>query len=130
MLIIKSNYSDQELYFSDLEENYFRAGVRGSVVTTDVKVYAPSDNNGVGDLFDELSKLNKPWIGEKTWQSIEGEFKISFACDDFGHVSIDLKFRNFTNFMNEIKETCVFTSIEIDFGALHSIGGQAQKFFV
>ena len=58
--VIKSNNSDRELVFSNLEGEYFQVELRGSRVRAKSTVY---DNHSAKDLniiFQKLGQLDRP----------------------------------------------------------------------
>jgi hypothetical protein len=125
-LIIKSNGSDRELVFSNLEGDYFQVEIRGFKVSANTTVYAYTDTKGLNNIFQELGKLDKPWSGKKKWESIEGEFILIITCNKLGHVLLEVKLRIK---QGHPEEAFVTANITIDFGSLTNIAHDAKDFF-
>ena len=87
MFSIKSTLSSRELIFNNLNNEYFRVTFGGDV-NASLNVYTYTDGNGISLLFSELASFEKPWAGEKRWESIERDFSISVSCSALGKVLI------------------------------------------
>ena len=125
-LAIKSNASDRELVFSNLKGDYFQVEIRGFKVSANATVYAYTDANGLNNIFQELGKIDKPWSGEKKWESIEGDFILIITCDKLGHVLLEVKLRVL---QGHPEEASVTANITTDFGSLSNIARDAKDFF-
>ncbi len=59
------------------------------------RVYAFSPHSrSLGRLFEEIAAEWRGWDGLKTWESLEGEFKIHCGNDRRGHVTIGVGLRS------------------------------------
>lgn len=90
-LNIKSTCSDRELVLSNRNGDHFEARISGDIEVS-VSVYEHTSFYGLDTLFQKLGSQTKPWEGELSWESIEGEFKITANCSSLGHVQFDVSF--------------------------------------
>lgn len=84
--IIKSSTSDLSLVLSDINGAYFKAILQSSHLNVVREVYAYTDANGLANLIEFLSSQKKPWVGEESWESLEGEFKLTATCSILGRL--------------------------------------------
>lgn len=84
--IIKSSTSDLSLVLSDINGDYFKATLQSPHQNAVREVYAYTDTYGLADLMEFLSSQKKPWVGEESWESLEGEFKLTATCSILGQV--------------------------------------------
>lgn len=122
---IHSSSSSRELVFQSRRGDYFQAVLKGNVEVV-ADVYTHTDAQGLGRLFQELAAQEKPWKGEKGWQSIEGEFSISATCSSLGEVQLLVKLRGLTGAPEEWN---VEVGLITEFGQLERIAKQAMAFF-
>jgi len=122
---VHSNSSSRELVFSDRKGEYFRVELHGDV-TASIDVWAYTDASGLSNLFQELASLEKPWEGEKNWESIEGEFSISVTCSTLGEVLFQIQLRGMYGAPEEWK---VNTGLAAEFGQLQGLAKGAKGVF-
>lgn len=123
---IKSNESDRELVFSNLDGYYFQVEIRGFTLSANTTVYAYTDAEGLNNIFQELGKLDKPWSGEKKWESIGDELILIITCNQLGHVLLEVELKIL---QGHPEEASVNANITIDFGSLSNIARDAKDFF-
>jgi len=122
---IHSTSSSRELIFSDLRHEYFKVYIKGDV-SAYIEVWAYTDANGLYSLFHNLAKYEKPWQGEKRWESIEGEFIISVTCSPLGEVLFTIRLRGQQGAPEEWE---LSVGLITEFGQLSNIEKHAREFF-
>jgi len=122
---IHSSSSSRELVFQSRKGEYFQVVLKGDVEAI-ADVWAYTDAQGLGRLFQELAAYERPWKGEKGWQSIEGEFSISATCSSLGEVRFLVKLRGL---QGAPEEWNVQVGLATEFGQLGKIAKQAMAFF-
>jgi hypothetical protein len=83
---IKSSSSDRELVFSRVRENHFTVELVGTEFRAIREVYTFTDHHGLPKLFCWLAAQQRPWSGNQSWGSLEGEFSFSATCSQLGEV--------------------------------------------
>lgn len=126
MFSIRSNSSDRELLFSNLEGDYFQVNLKGIQVSARTTVFAYTDARSLKNLFQELGKFDRPWNNTKEWGSLEGEFNISATCNALGHVLFRVEIRILPG---DPEESCVKTGITTELEKLVSLAKDAEDFF-
>ncbi len=122
---IHSISSSRELIFTDRRGEYFKVYIKGDV-SAFVEVWAYTDANGLSGLFQELASYEKPWQGEESWGSIEGEFVISATCSPLGEVLFAIQLYGLQGAPEEWK---VSVGLATEFGQLSNIAKHAKEFF-
>ena len=123
---IKSNHSDREVVFARNEGEYFWVKLKGGI-TTEIRVYGYAPHNyDLADWFEKLGANKSPWPNELSWESLEGEFKISVNCTSLGHVHFVFSFRDL---LGAYEESRIETGLETELGQLSNISNGARKFF-
>ena len=122
---IKSSDSDLELILSDIQGDYFKARIASKHLNTIREVWAYTDAYGFADMMKILSSYEKPWTDIKRWESIEGEFKISAACNRLGKVTFEIELSNYGG----AEEWAVKTQLNSELGQLPRIAKSARAFF-
>ena len=125
MFVIQSILSDRRLIFSDHDGEYFRASFEGDIKIS-LDVYMTTDEGGISRLFSELASLNKPWKGEKKWESLEKDFSISFSCSSLGQVRVNIEASVRYGSPDELM---INVNLITEFGQLPSIAKDAKIFF-
>ena len=87
MFSIHSTSSSRELVFSAHKDDYFRVELKGFEVTASADVWAYTDANGLNKFFQELSRFERPWQGQRNWATSENDFSISATCTSLGNVT-------------------------------------------
>lgn len=126
MFVIKSNTSDRELVLQNLDGDYFEVELKGSKINVSTSIYAYMNAQSIYNLFEELASLEKPWLDEKKWESIEGDFSLRFTCDVLGHVLLQI---NIWMQQGHPEAAYISVGLSTEFGMLPSIGRDAQRFF-
>lgn len=125
MFTIHSTASSRELVFWDFRNDYFRVELKGEVSAT-LDVYAYTDALGLSRFFAELAGCDRPWNGERSWSSLEGEFFISAICSSTGNVLFTVKL---SGLPGAPEEWSVSAGIESELGQLAQIARSAALFF-
>ena len=90
MFLIHSTSSRRELVFSAYKDDYFHVELKGFELSASTDVWAHTDANGLNEFFQELGRLERPWQGERSWASIEGEFSLFATCTSLGNVTFQV----------------------------------------
>ena len=122
---IKSNVSDLALEFSDIESESFTVRLKSNHISASRKVYDYPDIHRFPDLLERLALHDKPWDGEISWESLEGEFKFSASCSSLGSVT----FRVMLNSYFGGEDWNVETIILSEMGQLQVFARSARLFF-
>jgi hypothetical protein len=126
MFSINSVKSDRVLIFSHRVGEFFRAELKGHDLSASIKVSTYTDNDGLNQLFQELGSSERPWQGEKSWSSLEGEFTLSATCSSLGVVCFYVSLRAFPG---APEEWSVEAGLETEFGQLAKIAKWSDAFF-
>ena len=123
---IKSNHSERELAFLSREGDDFWVELKGTVsVKLNVYGYCPHSND-LADWFEKLGSYNVPWPDELSWESLEGEFKISVECSSLGHVNFIISLKELPGTHEESR---IHVGIQTELGQIKRISNGARKFF-
>ncbi len=125
MFQIKSSKSDLVLNFSNRRSEYFFVQIESSYLKMMIDVCSYTDELGILNLFKELAEYNKPWNGEKSWDSIEGDFKFSATCNILGGVVFNVEI----NKVGVVEEYLFKTELHYEFGQLQALAKSAKLFF-
>ena len=87
MFSIHSTSSTRELVFSAHKDASFRVELKGFEVSASADVWAYTDANGLNEFFQELGRFERPWQGQHSWASIEGDFSLAATCTTLGNVT-------------------------------------------
>jgi hypothetical protein len=85
---IRSSRGTRILRLHSRSDDYFRASVEGDGPQASVRVWGYSDCTLLVDLFESIARDWRGWQGERTWASIEGEFRIGISTTSTGRVTI------------------------------------------
>lgn len=126
MFSIHSTSSRRELVFSAHKGEYFHVELKGFDVTASTDVWAYTDANGLNEFFQELGRAERPWQGQRSWTSIEGDFSLSATCTSLGNVTFHVALLGLPGAPEEWR---VEAGLETDFGQLEQIAKHAGLFF-
>lgn len=130
-MIIKCSKSDSVLEFSEKEglsrsagRESFRVTIRSKHLYsfTDVYIFDPYDFNLVR-FFQDLAENWKGFKGEKKWNSLEDEFRLTCTSDNLGHFALEIVIRDFEDLR------CAIKTIYLESGQLEEIALEVRKFF-
>jgi hypothetical protein len=121
---IKSTESDLKLIFSELIGEYFTARIASEHLTASRQVCTYNDSHGLPNLLMQLAAYEKPWLGELSWEGLEGDFKFSATCSSLGHVIFRIQFIHYRG-----EDWKVETLLCTEMGQLNEIARSAQEFF-
>jgi hypothetical protein len=123
---IRSTSSDRELVFSAPRHDRFLVELRGSGVGAIREVYAYTDPTGLSRFLSNLAAQSRPWVSAETWESLEGEFRLSAECSPVGHVSLSIRIRDMLGGPEEWQLSAVLAT---ELGQLPAIAEHAKSFF-
>lgn len=89
------------------------------------KVYGGYASDHPARLFVEMAALWRGWPDQLTWESLEGELKLSSTQDGTGHVSIRSELRSGP--MEQDWDAA--TTVMVDAGQLDRLARHARSFF-
>ena len=123
---IKSTHSDREIVFSKYDGEDFWVELKGGI-NTSIRVYgyAPHSHD-LAHWLSELGNYSEPWENEISWESLEGEFKISAKCTSLGHIHIMVSLRDLPG---AHEEAFIQVGLETELGQLIIIAKGASNFF-
>lgn len=126
MFRIHSVYSDREFIFSNNQESWFRIEVCSSTLRCTHSVWYEDTYPNVDKFFKDLAVSGKVWQGERKWESLEGDLKLSATCSRTGNVHLSIDIRQHTG---GDEESNINTGLMIDLGQLNSIAEGMREFF-
>jgi hypothetical protein len=124
---IRSVATDRELAFVDLSEEGFVVELRGGGVAVRAEVAAQSEERGALDFFERLGQLVEPWTEAVSWESREGELRLSAACSRLGRVAISARISSPAGAADSWK---LEASLATELGSLREIARSARAFFI
>ena len=72
-------------------------------------------------VFREMADAWRGWDGEKLWESLEGELRLSFRMDSLGPVQVEVRLR-------DVYHWDVRTTLVTESGALEPLAKSAEAF--
>ncbi len=112
--------------FSDYGPDYFTIELRGSSARSIRRVYTFPGARDLARFFSKLAAYHQPWEGVESWESPEGEFKLSSSCSTVGHVSFQIEIREKFGGPEEWELSAVLAT---ELGQLPVIAKEADAFF-
>lgn len=82
---------------------------------------------GFTSLFEDLAKNWRGWAGDKRWESIEGDLKLSCSSDSVGHIEILIELSSVVS--NPVDGWDVRGTLVVEAGQLESIAMDVKRFF-
>jgi len=122
---IQSARTDMKMAFSSIEGDYFTVRLISDRVSATRKVWGYTDSYLLADLFEWLASQERPWADRQSWESLEGELKVSAACSSLGAVTFEVELSEY----GTAEEWHVSTQICAEFGQLPAYAKQVRKFF-
>ena len=126
MFSIHSTSSSRELVFSAHKDDYFHVELKGFEISASAGVWAYTDANGLNEFFQELGCFEKPWQGQRSWSSLEGDFSLSETCTSLGNVTFRVALLGLQGAPEEWRAE---TGLVTELGQLEKIAKQAEIFF-
>jgi len=123
--VIKANRDGRSLTFSDRDGDYFKVEVAGGPVTAMKTVWGYTDTSFLVDLFSSIAADWKGWAGERNWESIEGDLKITASSDKLGHIRLEVYIRN----NDQENDWRIQTPVYLDAGSLDGVAKSVGRFF-
>jgi hypothetical protein len=124
-VFIQSADSAARLALSSIDGDYFTATFESPHLRVSKRVWGYTDCQFLADLFRSLAQDWKGWEGERTWESIEGEFGVSASSDRLGHIRLKLRFREVEGREPWMAEP----ALNVEAGQLNAIADAVQRFF-
>lgn len=113
------------MFLSSIDD-HFTVELKGRSVYATQVVYAYTDALGVAELFARLAANERPWTGVESWESLEGEFRLSAMCSPLGEVTF---FLEIAGMQGAPEEWRVSASITTEFGQLCQLSAGARRLF-
>jgi len=123
--VIKSSRDGRTLTFSEREGDYFKVAVGGGSVSAIKKVWGYTDTSFLVDLFTSIARDWKGWTGERHWESIEGDLKVSASSDKLGHIRLETEIKNH----DPEDDWRIQVPVYLDAGSLDTIAKSIDHFF-
>lgn len=89
-------------------------------------VWACKDADGLSQLFSRLGAYDRPWSGVESWESLEGEFRLSAVCSPLGKVTFSVQL---SGLQGAPEEWSVSASLLTEMGQLQKLSAGAHRFF-
>jgi len=112
--------------FSAHKDDYFRVELKGFEVSASAEVWAYTDASGLNEFFQELSRFERPWQGQRNWATLENDFSISAICTSLGNVTFHVAL---LGLQGAPEEWHVEAGLVTDLGQLEQIAKHAELFF-
>ena len=125
-LSIHSTDSDRELVLSQHQDEQLRVYLKGAGVSASAHISIYTDAGDLNRYFQELGRLKRPWPGERSWSSIEGDFMLSVSCTSLGVVALQIELRAL---QGAPEEWWVKAGILLELGQLPEIARNSNAFF-
>ena len=93
-LRLRSSDSDASLEFSAVTADGFHVALVSHAYSARRPVYCPDGGSGIPLLFAAGAREWKGWIGDKAWNSVEGELELAMRVDRLGHVTLKVCLRS------------------------------------
>jgi len=122
---IRSSRGGRGLKFHSRSGDYFLASVEGDGPQATVRVWGYTDCDLLVDLFESIARDWRGWQGERTWKSIEGEFRIAVSSKSTGQVTFAVQLRHYDGEDDWRLSVPVFSEA----GQLESIARHVAAFF-
>ncbi|WP_066706457.1 DUF6228 family protein [Celeribacter ethanolicus] len=126
IFLMKSTSPGSSLHFSYRSQDYFDVTIETPNLRAmkSVFVYDYTSTNGFVEYFQMLAGHAGPWLGEKVWETLEGELKLGATCDAWGHVRYEIALRD-SNL-----DWLVRCSLLFDLGMLSQHASDAENFMM
>ncbi len=122
---IKSSHDGTSLEFSDRVGDYFVASLRGPGFHGCGRVYADEPSHLEGFYLD-LAAHWQGWVGEKQWDSLEGELRFTATSDSTGHTTLGVRLRSGPY----PYDWTLSAALLLDAGQLESIAKKMKEFLI
>ena len=124
-LTIRSTESDRELVLSQYQNKRMRVDLRGASVSAFADIWIYTDAPDLNRFIQELGQFERPWHGELSWSSVEGDFSLSATCTSLGAVEFRIELRAA---QGEPEEWRVKAGLVLEFGQLPKIAKEFNAF--
>lgn len=124
-LVIASVKSPLTLTISEIKGESFYVSLDSPFLSASRGVYSFPDPKGISNLLQQIASNEKPWEGEVSWESLEGEFRLGASCSSLGSVTFKIRIRQF----NGEEAWDVDTELVSEFGQLSKIATNAERLF-
>ena len=123
---ITSSTSNEQFIFSERNGEFFDFEVVGEDLRAVIKVSTYTDDLGIFNLFQKVGGYTRPWDGEESWESLEGEFVITLTCNSTGTVIIQVKL---TQWNSGSEDWHLTAHLNTELGLLQQVANEASAFF-
>jgi len=125
MIYIRSCSSNRELKISHASDSYLLAELTGFPVSAKVEVWVETgDAAGLQAFLADLGKQGRPWSGEREWQSLEDDFRLSATCTLLGNVVFNVELHGL---QGTTEEWAVTAGIDYELGRLEHLFQEADS---
>lgn len=128
--IIKSANSDLILKLSEKNDQGYTVSLQSQHLYAVREVYAygyaACASYGLADLIENLALQEQPWNDEKSWESLEWEFKLIATCSALGHVTFKIIL---SKEPDSGEDWSVKADLLYEFGQLKELSKAARMFF-
>ena len=91
LLSLRSSNSGRVVRIAARGELYLVASLEGPGLSGAVEVWVETgDVARLALFFAELATLEAPWVGARTWGSLEGDFELAATCTNLGAVTFQI----------------------------------------
>lgn len=80
------------------------------------------DAASLTNFFLTLGEQQRPWQGQRTWESLEGDFNLTVTCSSLGAITFRVELRGLQGAPEEWR---VIVGIEFEFGQLARLADEA-----
>jgi len=87
-MLVRSTRSDVSLELTACGGEYVDVSITRHDLTARHKVTVYTDPDGIARFFRSMAYEWRGWSGSKTWESLEGELRLSASRDSVGHVFV------------------------------------------
>jgi Family of unknown function (DUF6228) len=124
LLTIHSSNSSRTLRIRAPVNSYLTVALEGHEISGVVQVWAETGEvEGLVKFFGEMGSLEAPWKNARTWETIEGDFKLSATCSALGAVTILV---SMSGLPGAAEEWQLQAGIETEFGQLVRLAAEAE----
>lgn len=123
MLTIRSSSSNRTLRISGERSDYLQVELLGFRIFAASSVWIETgDAASLVNFFIALGEQQRPWQGQRTWASLEGDFNLSVTCSSLGGITFQVELRDLQGAPEEWQ---VIAGIEFELGQLARLAEDA-----
>ncbi len=124
LLTIQSSSSSRTLRIHAAVDSYLTVTLEGHEISGVVQVWAETGEvEALAKFFGGMGSLEAPWKSARTWETIEGDFKLTATCSSLGAVTLLV---NMSGLPGAAEEWQLQAGIETEFGQLSRLAAEAE----